>query len=63
MNKGINIILDALSKRGLCSNNRLKTHNPIKWRFTAKKEGVNKYSVNMTAFMKSPWHIYTAIKP
>jgi hypothetical protein len=36
-----------------------QNESPVKWRFTTKKEGVNKYSIHITAFMESSWQMYT----
>jgi len=32
---------------------------PVQWRFKAKKNYKNTYGLHITAFLKSPWYIYT----
>ena len=51
------IILAALFSVTLLATNA-QVQNPVKWKYEAKKKGVN-YEVVITATVDKPWHIYS----
>ena len=51
------IILAVLFSVTLLATNA-QVQNPVKWKYEAKKKGVN-YEVVITATVDKPWHIYS----
>jgi thiol:disulfide interchange protein DsbD len=52
-------LISTLSKLRFWQNQEVINPNPVEWRFLAKCNGNNTFTIHITAFIESPWHIYT----